>query len=252
MTGTIQINSKKQATKENISRISLTVHTCGWSNPSLSYQNKLRLARVASKLIAYDSGYSKPIGYSTLMAWDNETKIVIENGTLDISSLLEPKHKGSSSSISYIETKHPEYLHYLYRYASKTHGAKANFATLAAAINLKSRVPTESRMNVSLTRRQLNQWFCDNGGKEYSPVEKPFDTPAHRKERRMWVRKHAFKITNKFMYVSYLDEKFFYTTNRRKKSNVYLVVNMKQLGWNVLVHSKLFLVGFLSKVCSLG
>ena len=252
MTDTIQVNSRKQATKEDRYRILLTVHTWGWSNPALSYQNKLRLARAASRLIAYDSGYSKPIGYSTLMAWDNETKIVIENGTLDISSLLEPKHKGSSSSISYIETKHPGYLHYLYRYASKTHGAKASFATLAAAINLKSRVPTENRMNVSLTRRQLNKWFCDNGGKEYSPVEKPFDTPAHRKERLMWVREHAYKITNKFMYVSYLDEKFFYTTNRRKKSNVYLLVNMKQLGWNVLVHPKLFLVGFLSKVCSLG
>ena len=186
------------------------------------------------------------------MAWDNETKIVIENGTLDISSLLEPKHKGSSSSISYIETKHPGYLHYLYRYASKTHGAKASFATLAAAINLKSRVPTENRMNVSLTRRQLNKWFCDNGGKEYSPVEKPFDNPVHRKKRLMWVREHAFKITNKFMYVSYLDEKVFILPIEEKKSNVYLLVNMKQLGWNVLVHPKLFLVGSLSKVCSLG
>ena len=86
------------------------------------------------------------------MTWDNGTKIIIENGTLDISTLLEPKHNGSSSSISYIATKHPAYLHYLYRYASKTYGAKASFATQAAAKNLKSRVPTENRMNVSLTR----------------------------------------------------------------------------------------------------
>ena len=216
LTGTIVVHSRKQASKEDRYRILLTAHTWGWSNPALTYQNKLRLARAASRLIAYDPGYSKRIAYSTLMAWDNETKIVIKNGTVDISTLLEPKHKGSSSYTSQIETKHPGYLHDLYRYASKTYGSKASFAILAAAMNLKSRVPTGNRMVVNLTRRQLNKWFCDNGGKEYSPVEKPLDTPAHRKQRLMWVREHAYKITNKFMYVTYLDEKFFYTTNRRK------------------------------------
>ena len=64
---------------------------------------------------------------------------------------------------------------------------------------------------------QINNWFVDNGGKEISPVEKPLDTEMHMRLRLVWVRTHIIKLTSNGYYVAYLDEKWFYTTSRRRK-----------------------------------
>ena len=43
------------------------------------------------------------------------------------------------------------------------------------------------------------------------------DTTDHKNRRLKWCRDHYVKLTSYTYHVAYLDEKFFYTTSRRKK-----------------------------------
>ena len=47
--------------------------------------------------------------------------------------------------------------------------------------------------------------------------EKPLDTPELIKKRLAWVNKYYELLTNVDSPIAYIDEKWFYTTNRRRK-----------------------------------
>ena len=50
-----------------------------------------------------------------------------------------------------------------------------------------------------------------------SPKEKPLDTSDHKAKRKMWVKEWYTLLTDKFVNVAILDEKWFHTTKRRRK-----------------------------------
>jgi len=99
---------------------------------------------------------------------------------------LAPDHKGTASYVSKIDKDNPGYIRRLFRYSQKIKGALATFTELALSMNIKSQTNI-NQPTTNLSRRQLNNWFTDQGGKEFAPTTKP------------------------------LDEKWFYTTNRRRK-----------------------------------
>ena len=87
-----------------------------------------------------------------------------------------------------IEKNSLSLLHKLYRYATKIKGSKESFKDLASVMNRKSKtITTDSPDDTSKERKiisyQLYRWFKNNGGKELSPVVKPFDNPKLIKER---------------------------------------------------------------------
>ena len=84
-------------------------------------------------------------------------------------------------------------------------------------MNLKSAAPGETRPTLSLHKQQIFHWFHDNQGREYSPMEKPLDTPKHQEARKQWVRKWYHLLVNKSTPVAFIDKKWFYTTNCRRK-----------------------------------
>ena len=55
------------------------------------------------------------------------------------------------------EPTHSGYLHKLYRRASRTIGNLASFACLVICMHIKSTVPGEDRVTLSLKRLQLHQ-----------------------------------------------------------------------------------------------
>lgn len=81
-------------------------------------------------------------------------------------------------------------------------------------MNGKSVILYECRLNIHVSRYQLMNWFVNNNGKEYSPKEKPPDIPTHCAMRLRWC---VFKLNNPFIPIAYLNEKFFYNTNRKQK-----------------------------------
>ena len=78
-------------------------------------------------------------------------------------------------------------------------------------------MPGEGRATLSLSRRQVENWFKANGGKEKSAIEKPLLTDEYKQLRNAWARKYFALFTNSSAPVAFLDEKWFYTTNRRRK-----------------------------------
>ena len=76
------------------------------------------------------------------------------------------------------------------------------------------------------------------GGKEFAPTTKPLDTPQHIKQRNEWVRKWYDLLTNVNSPVAYLDEKWFYTTNRRRKMKKLPKGDDEQEGVNFCLNQK--------------
>jgi len=150
-----------------------------------------------------------------LPRWDTKFVEGIELG--DCHSPLSNKQIGSVKYCDMIEEEHPGYLRKLFRYAQRTKGAKASFKELAASMNEKSDVLGESRTTLSLHKEQLRRWFVREGGKEYSAKEKPLDTDEQKKKRLEWVRKWFKYLSDPNCAICFLDEKFFYVTNRRRK-----------------------------------
>ena len=238
-TGIIRIHEGKQAKQSDRLMVLLTVYHWGWTDPKLSYKNKLRIARAVSQQVSYDAGYTHPFAHSQVMTWDKTVEHAIKNGTGEVTSISKTNHKGSVSYVDKIDNNHPGYLHELYRYATKIVGHKSSFAAIAIAMNEKSSVSSENRMTLHLSREQVNNWFKINGGKEYSPIEKPLDTDIHRKARLIWVRKHFNKLTSNLIYVCYLDEKWFYTTNRRNKIKKLPRGVHEPVGVDIITHPKI-------------
>ena len=104
----------------------------------------------------------------------------------------------------------------IYRYAIHALGNKVSFTALCIYINQRSRVDTELRDNLSLTRIILNEYMVSNGDNEIYPLEKPLDTAVHKRGRLRWVRKYLFILTSSHIYITFLDEKLFYTTSHRE------------------------------------
>ena len=82
-------------------------------------------------------------------------------------------HKGSVSYVCVIEKDYPGYLHELYRYATKVVGHKSSFAVIAMKINEKSRVSSENRISLHLSKDQVNNWFKKMEGKSTFQSKKP-------------------------------------------------------------------------------
>ena len=105
-------------------------------------------------------------------------------------------------------------------------------------MNDRSRVPTESRDKINITRRQLNEWFNKNGDTESSPIEIPLDTTYHKNRRLKWCRDHYVKLTSHTYHVTYLDEKFFIQPAVGKRLNDYQKENMKRMELKRLLDRK--------------
>ena len=81
------------------------------------------------------------------MTWNKSIEMLIKKGSETIHEHLKSKNIGTKKTTTNIESKHPGYLHILYRYVIHTLGNKASFATLCICMNQRSCVDTELRDN---------------------------------------------------------------------------------------------------------
>ena len=69
-----------------------------------------------------------------------------------------------------------------------------------------------------MTKFHFWSFFYHHGGKLKRPVTKPRLTPEHMKNRVIFAKRWLEKLeSNEELYYCFLDEKWFYTTSRRKK-----------------------------------
>ena len=80
-------------------------------------------------------------------------------------------------------------------------------------MNMKSNVPGETTPTLSLRRRQVSDWFKEQGGKEVLAVEKSLLTTEHKQQQKQWAQDNWNILTDPNIAVCFVDEKWFYTTN---------------------------------------
>ena len=152
---------------------------------------------------------------------------------------LSSDHSGSQKYVDYMEHIHPNYIRELLGDAQNIKGGKASYEEFIVTMNQKSFIPSETRCTLSLHRQQLYRWFIDNAGKEMSPKEKPLYILDHKVKRKMWVKEWYTLLTDKFANVAMLDEKWFYTTNRRRKTKRLPLGGNEKEGDNKVKHPQM-------------
>lgn len=88
-------------------------------------------------------------------------------------------------------------------------------------MNEWSQVPAEKRPETRFNAMNLYRWFHQHGGKEKSPLEKPYLTKDQMKARKKWCEfEKKMEEWGENFHCCFLDEKWFYTTSRRRKVKV--------------------------------
>mmetsp|Transcript_22699 Transcript_22699/g.53836 ORF Transcript_22699/g.53836 Transcript_22699/m.53836 type:complete len:948 (+) Transcript_22699:244-3087(+) len=210
----IEVGTRKQASERMRSCAVFLSELWGYRDTNKSWDERQRIATAACNLIAYDHGYPRSTGSSQLGKWYDQAKKDISAGK---SSALSRTFIRRVSYTDGIEAAHPGYLHELYRYAVRTRGILATFAEITETMNSKSATSDEIRPTLRLHRLQMYRWFICNNGKELSAKEKPLLTNKLKAERVAWVGRWGDLFRKEDTPVCYLDEKWFYTSSRRRK-----------------------------------
>ena len=184
----IEIHSRKQADDKMRSCAIFLSELWGYSDTTVSWEGRQRIANAVCRLIAYDHGYAKSTGGSQLWKWRKQATAGILGGK---SHPIGRRNNPRTAYTDTIEKDNPGYLHELCRYALRTKGIRATFDELATSMNAKSAVESESRPTLSLHKLQVYRWFRKNGGKEISAKEKPLLTKQHKKDRLKWIQEWA-------------------------------------------------------------
>ena len=210
--------NRKQADERARHLVLHTASLWGYRDPTIPCNTRRDIAKAACRQVAYDLGYFKALAHTQLPSWYAKVSSQVTGG--ESSDPLSPSHSGRNSYISNIEKEHEGYIRYLFRYAQKVRGPLETYAEMANTMNMKSNVPGETRPTLSLSRKQVADWFKEQGGKEVSSIEKPLLTKQHKELRARWARDNWNILTDPKKPVCFADEKWFYTTNRRKTLKV--------------------------------
>lgn len=78
------------------------------------------------------------------------------NAGVSSSSICVNKYRGSINYVNHTKLTNPGYLYDLYHTAVNIKGPKAGFQELACIMNSRTLVPSETRIDLSLNRLQVN------------------------------------------------------------------------------------------------
>ena len=201
-------------------------------------KNKLMKAIIDHE--SYHNGYTKPvISVRTFVRYISDYGRNVH--TDDLSTLFTcRKGQNQVSYITFLERNFPRYVHKLYRYSCRILGIDATVPQLIHCMNSRSRVlhpscPTRNHLKLSVYH--FWNFFYSNGGQLKRPTTKPSLTEDQKKARVEWAisLKKAMKELDEFFYC-FLDEKWFYTTSRRKKMKI-----LPQADWENVEESKVLM-----------
>ena len=91
----------------------------------------------------------------------------------------------------------------------------------------------------------MNNWLKENDGSEISPKEEPLDSNQYYILRKDWVSKYYALLMCVYVAVCYIDEKWFYRTNPRRKLKVLKLGPYESEGDDVIEHPKYYHTVFL-------
>lgn len=184
---------------------------------------KLLLCECVGIEQAYLLGFPKPFGWSTVLNWW-ETHDTNEKKGHKATNVFQSKRKRKRRTyIESLQSQFPDFLHKLYRYATKMLGHNSNNYRIRSLMQKRAGYLFPNcpiRSNLDLTPHHFNYFFKINGGQYKSIATKPSLTEENIKARNKWARKYAQLIKQNEYICCFLDEKWFFCHTNRKKYKV--------------------------------
>jgi hypothetical protein len=189
-------------------------------HPNLSQLQRKSLLENVATIVMYDLGYKEPRYYKQLLRnWESRVIEYFKTGT--DAAPLQTKNKGKQAYNDMIEAQFPCYIHKVYRHTVKKYGSQLPFKKMAEIMNRLSQEPEyNDKPDLTLTKSQLWRHFKQFRGKLKSPLEKPYKTADQKRQTLEKVRemKRLKRRKGHRFHICFIDEKWFYTQSRRKKS----------------------------------
>ena len=223
---TVQIKKSRFTEPQKWAMISTA---CDLGATDIAYSQRLQLFRAVIRTYAYFNGFPNPIPISVdyFRKLFNKFQESLIHDPMKVMSLYESHEgEGKVSYINKIITEFPTYLHGLYRYATSTLGATASTKSLVRVMNRRSMILHPNcavRGCLSLNNYHFWKFFHMFKGKLLAPTSKPRLTPKHKQMRIEWATrmKHLIEVMGEDnFHICFVDEKWFYTTSRRKKMKI--------------------------------
>ena len=139
----------------------------------------------------------------------------------DITSVfISLQGKNNSSYTQRIFEAYPEFLHRMYRIATRELGDDARFAALAHEMNKRAKQMYPDcpiRGQLHLSKHHLVYFFASNAGKKFQPASQPIITPANRLNRLTFTQDTKGYMLDNNVYYCFIDEKWFYLQSKCTK-----------------------------------
>lgn len=187
-------------------------------------------------------------------------------GDPPLSEVFETKKLGprGGTYLEKIEEAHPGYVLELYRAAIRADGADSSWTEIASQMEALS--ASDERGAIRVRSGQIRRWFVKFKGKYKSNVTRPILTEEHREKRLefatrllrfleehiVWERNGRQGEPPPPFYCAFLDEKWFYTTSRRRKNKVLPLQQGEQPGADTIPPRRVASRRFTTKVMYMG
>ena len=180
-----------------------------------------QVCEYAAKLLMYDHGYKQVKGISKLTStWGERLSNAFKGGS--DTRPLQSHVRGRTKYTDKIESEHPGLLRRIFRYAQHAIGNQASFEDIARTMMKKADTDDQGNVKLKLNAFNVYRWFKQYGGKEKSPKEKPYLTEDQKLGRVEWCEDmiELMESLGEDFHAVFLDEKWFYTTSRRRALKV--------------------------------
>jgi hypothetical protein len=188
----------------------------------VSIKDKKKYVHCISSYHSYMGGYYRVIGeYGTFKVWYEDYKKAKKNGKLE--KVFERKtYVADPPYIEKLECTFPGFVHECYRYSTSVLGHDARLPTLLNCMQEYAKVHYPNcriRRNLSLTTHHFRHFFHFFDGSFTSHVTKPRLNDRHVEARLHWALKWKqwLRLPKEQRHCVFLDEKWFYTTTKRRK-----------------------------------
>ena len=212
---------------------SLIAVACDYGATDLEFKQRLELFSSVIKVQSYLYGFKAPalsLSYF-LTLWRKFKNTMRKDPTKLFDTYFCRAGQGWKTWVDQMMEKYPKLLHGLYRYATGILTCSANTCSIVACMKRRAKIlypDCPIRGNLKLSKYHFWEWFHKCGGILKRQTSKHRLTPEQRKQRVIWALQMKLRLAREDpKHICFMDEKWFYTTSRRKKSKFYLVPNLK-------------------------
>ena len=231
----VELVDRKTPTQAMRLMMVYVANICGYSASSKAKRNAI--AEAACRIVSYDHGLKKSQFGTKMDGWASWVeKAVWSEEKTTTGNVLADRQKGPAQGkyIERVERDFPGYLHRMYRAAVKEVTAEATWGEIAKEMNNKSR-QQEGHLDLEMSPYMLRDWFKKHKGKVRKSIDRPIITPERKIERVKWCTDRKAQIASDLpFYAVFLDEKWFYTRSRRKKSKWLPLGSLENPGADIL------------------